>query len=92
MTVDVLELDKVVQLRASDPEMVLFDKLEQRLNDADDVKLIKKSLTFETPIVEYRHKGIEFSLLFDEQESETFVAVVKPFDYRAIKNLIQNLA
>lgn len=92
MTIDVLELEKVVQLRTSDPDMTLFDKLEKCLNGADDVRLIKKSMTFETPIIEYAHQGIEFSLLFDEQENETFVAVVKPFDYRPIQNLIQKLA
>lgn len=89
--IDVLELEKVVQLRVSDPDMAVFDKLEKLLNAAEDVQFVKRSMTFETPIVQYVHQEIEFSLLFDEWESETFLAVVKPFDYRPVHSLLQKL-
>lgn len=91
MKVDILTLDKVVQLRIFDPNMSKFDMLEQKLNNLPDVKFIKKSMTFETPIIDYKYNDIEFSLLFDEQEDETFIAVVRPFEYKNIQELIESI-
>ena len=92
MKVDILVLDKVVQLRIPDSDMSKFDNLENMLKTLPNVKFIKKSKTFETPIIDYEYQGIEFSLLFDEQESETFIAVPKPFDYQKIQKFIESLS
>jgi hypothetical protein len=91
MKADVLLLDKVVQLRIPDPDMSKFDSFEKKLKSASNVKFLKKSMTFETPIVDYEYQGAEFSLLFDEQEGETFIAVPKPFDYHGVQKLIESL-
>ncbi|WP_457945234.1 hypothetical protein [Caproiciproducens sp. LBM24188] len=92
MKVDILVLDKVVQLRIPDSDMSKFDNLENMLKTLPNVKFIKKSMTFETPIIDYEYQGIEFSLLFDEQESETFIVVPKPFDYQKIQKFIESLS
>ena len=91
MKTDVLVLDKVVQLRIPDVDMSKFDAIEKKLKGSSDVEFIKKVLTFETPIVDFKYQGIEFSLLFDELENETFIAVLKPFDYQKIKKMIETL-
>lgn len=91
MKFDTLALDKVVQLRIPDSDMSKFDDLEKKLKDTSGVKFLKKSMTFETPIIDYEYQGTEFSLLFDEQEGETFIAVPKPFDYQGVQKLIESL-
>ena len=91
MKLDVLELEKIVQLRIEDKDMSLFDYLETELTNNSSVKFINKSMTFETPIIDYEYQGIKFSLLFDEMEDETFIAVTKSSDYRTIQKLIESI-
>ncbi|MCH3971759.1 MAG: hypothetical protein LKE53_03160 [Oscillospiraceae bacterium] len=46
--------------------------------------LLRKAMTFETQIVDYRYQNIDFSLLFDEFDElkyESFFAVLKSFDW-----------
>ena len=58
------------------------------LDNSKDVKCIKKTMTFETPISDYEYKDIPFSVLFDEMCDETFVFVEKLYDYRLIEQLL----
>lgn len=92
MKVDILMLDKVVQLRMPDSDMSKLDSLEKKLKTLPGVKFIKKSMTFETPMIDYEYQGTEFSLLFDEQEDETFIAIAKPFDHRVVQKLIESIS
>jgi hypothetical protein len=53
--------------------------------------MIKKAITFETPISDYEYKEIQFSVLFDEMSDETFVFVGKEYDYTVIEKLMHSL-
>ncbi len=78
-----------IRIDCEDINMKIHDKLISFLDNCDIVELIKTVNTFETPISDYKYKGIPFSVLFDEMLDETFVFVGKEYDYTIIESLLQ---
>lgn len=92
MNIDILKLDKIVQVRVEDTEnMLQFEKIEQFLEKQKEVEVIKKSYSFETPLYEYRYKNILFFLLFDEELQETFLSIPKESDFKMIVELVNKI-
>lgn len=91
MKIDVLKLDEVVQLRIYDNNLSIFESLTKKLDVNEDVKVIRKRTTFETPLYAYEYKGIEFTVLFDEEDDETLIAVETIYDYDVIRKLIKTI-
>jgi hypothetical protein len=80
-----------VRIWDDDKHMKIHDSLVYALDNAPDVRMIKKAITFETPISTYEYKGIQFSVMFDEMCDETFVFVGKEYDYTVIEKLMHEL-
>ena len=80
------------RIRSSDKNWICRWKYENLwridLDNSKDVKCIKKTMTFETPISDYEYKDIPFSVLFDEMCDETFVFVEKAYDCGLIEQLL----
>lgn len=85
-----VKIESGVQIRIEsvDENMKIYDGLISYLDNSKDVKCIKKTMTFETPISDYEYKDIPFSVLFDEMCDETFVFVEKLYYYRLIEQLL----
>lgn len=85
-----VKIESGVQIRIEsvDENMKIYDGLISYLDNSKDVKCIKKTMTFETPISDYEYKDIPFSVLFDEMCDETFVFAEKLYDYRLIEQLL----
>ena len=85
-----VKIESGVQIRIEsvDENMKIYDGLISYLDNSKDVKCIKKTMTFETPISDYEYKDIPFSVLFDEMCDETSVFVEKLYDYRLIEQLL----
>ena len=86
-----VKIESGVQIRIEsvDENMKIYDGLISYLDNSKDVKCIKKTMTFETPISDYEYKDIPFSVLFDEMCDETFVFVgQKLYDYRLMATVV----
>lgn len=84
-----LNLETVIQLRFEGlNEYEDHEKLSKCFSVIPDVEQVKKVMTFETPIHTYRYKEIEFSVMFDEQENEVFVTIIKPQNHEMLIELI----
>ena len=89
----IVKIEHGVQIRIDipDEEMSIHDNLLKVLDINPEIKKIRKSITFETPISEYEFKNIPFSVLFDEMTDETFVFVGKEHDFKIIEGLLQGI-
>lgn len=87
-----LGLGQIIQVRMADTvEMKIFEKMEQFFDSADEVETVKKKITFETPLYEYKFKEIVFTLLFDEMIDETVISIDANEDYKQIIQLIESI-
>lgn len=89
MTLNVEKFDEIVHLTILDPDMKIFDKIDNMLLKNELVKKGKRSFTPETPLYEFEFKNIPFYLMIDEEFEETFISIHNEYDYNVIKNLIE---
>ena len=91
MKTNIYIVEHGVQIRidVEDTEMKLHDALNRYLRKRQDVEFINSSVTFETPITDFKYNNILFSVLFDEMTDETFAFVSEEYDYKIIEKLLQ---
>lgn len=80
-----------IRIPDNDEHMKIFHGLDAYFDKSDDVKVIDRAVTFETPLYDYEYEGIPFTLLFDEMCDETLAFVSKEYDYRVIQRLIESI-
>lgn len=92
MTFNVEKFDKIIRLTIFDPDMKIFDKIDDMLLKNELVKKGKRSFTPETPLYRFEFKNIPFFLMIDEEFEETLISIHDEYDYNIIRNLIEQSA